>query len=769
MKITAPKQLKNITKLWLICIFIFLHNYAQSQKVAVVLSGGGATALAHVGFLKALEENNVPIDYITGTSMGAVIAAFYASGYSVAFIDSLVRTEEFLDMATGSRNEKLDYYFKNTDTDASFGSIRLSKNNLISSALPTNLINPVLLDWKLMEAFAQPDAACNGVFDSLYVPFRCIAADIENKEEIIFREGPLNVATRASCTYPFYIPARRVNGKLLFDGGIYNNFPIDVAQKEFLPDVILGCNVSGITPKAADDDLISQLQAMILYRSQVQTYTATALIVEPQLGEIATFDFDKIEEAISIGYETTLSSLKTIKEAIPREESISSKNQKRSKFQQKFKPLVIDEILIRGLKKSQSFYVQKIMAKGNTTLYMNDLKKSYLKLFGDDKINTVFPSAEFRPESKTFKLDLDVKKEKNFLISFGGNFSSRSINSGFLGVKYNLFGYTSSTITANSYFGRFYGSIHSNIRWDISGRLPFSIQGGFTFNRWDYYKSLSTFFEDIKPSYILLNERFGNLSLSIPVGVRGVAKAEQYYTHQFDDYYQIKNFISTDTADKTEFNAWITRVSYERSTLNRKQYPNAGTFLHLDMKWVNGREQTIPGSTSETKNSIHQEHYWVTAKLNYINYFLRTRYAKTGILVEGVWSAQSFFNNYISSLIVAPAFNPIPESRTFFLPQFRAHSYAGYGLMNVVSFTKNIELRLEAYGFNPLNLISQSEEGKAMYTDSQRAIIMGSTALVFHSPIGPISFAANYYDLKETPWSFLFNFGYILFNKSPRD
>lgn len=735
----------------------------------MVLSGGGATALAHVGFLRVLEENNIPIDNITGTSMGAVIAAFYASGYSVSFIDSLVRTEEFLDMATGSRNEKLEFYFKNTDYDASFGAIRLSKDNLMSTALPTNLINPVLLDWKLMEAFTQPEAACQGNFDSLYIPFRCIAADIENKKEIIFRNGPLNVATRASCTYPFYIPARRVDGKLLFDGGIYNNFPIDIAQNEFKPDVILGCNVSGNNPKAADDDLISQLQAMILYRSQVQMFDSNALIVEPQLGDIATFDFDKIEEAIAIGYETTMARLPDIKEFIQREESINSKNQKRIEFQKKFNLLYIDEISIRGLKKSQSRYVQKIMAKGESKLLLGDLKRSYLKLFGDDKINTVFPTAKFKSESKSYVLELDVKKEKNFLISFGGNFSSRSINSGFLGVKYNLFGYTSSTITANSYFGRFYGSVHSDIRWDISGRLPFSIQGGFTFNRWDYYKSLATFFEDIKPSYILLNEQFGNLSLSIPVGVRGVTKIEQYYTHQFDDYYQIKEFISTDTADRTEFNAWITRASYERSTLNRKQFASAGTYLHLDVKWVNGFEHTIPGSTSAVKTSFDKQHYWVAAKFNYINYFLRTRYAKTGFLLEGVWSNQGFFNNYITSLIVAPAFNPLPESRTFFLPQFRAHNYAGYGLMNVVSFTKNIELRLEAYGFNPLNLISRDADGRAMYTTSQRATIMGSASLVLHSPIGPISFASNYYDLKETPWSFIFNFGYILFNKSPRD
>jgi NTE family protein len=672
-------------------------------------------------------------------------------------------------MATGNRNDQLDFYFKNSEANASFGSLRFASGSFMSNAIPTNLINPVLLDWKLMEGFSQPDAACFGNFDSLYIPFRCIAADIESKQEIIFRQGPLNVAARASCTYPFYIPARKVNGKLLFDGGIYNNFPIDMAYREFKPDVIIGCNVSGSAPTPNEDDLISQLQSMILYRSSPKIPLNNTVIVSPQLSEISTFEFEKINEAIEIGYKQSMEDLPSIKLAVAREQTLEQKETARRAFQSKFQPIIIDRISIDGLKKSQRRYVQKIMVRKETPVALSDLKSRYFKLFGDDKINTIFPTTSFQPATRTYTLNLDIKKEKNLVLGFGGNFSSRSINTGFIGMKYNLFGLTSTTLTANSYFGRFYGSIHSDIRWDISAKIPLSVQAGFTFNRWDHYKSLSTFFEDVKPSFILLNERFGYLGISIPSGVKGIIKGEGIYTHQFDEYYQITNFISTDTADRTEFNSWIGRLSYERSTLNRKQFANSGSFLQAIVKNVQGEEFTIPGSTSDIRDTTKTLHNWYSVKFHYQNYFFNSKRLKTGFYLEGVISTQNFFNNYISSSIAAPAFNPIPESRTYFLPQFRAHQYAAYGLMNVIAFTKKVELRLEGFAFHPFNSIIKDEIGKAIYDSTPVIHYMGSASFITHTPLGPISLCANYYDKKDEPWSFLFNFGYLLFNRSPRD
>jgi NTE family protein len=770
VNISAGASIQKTIVSVLLCIVLLLkQEVILSQSVGVVLSGGGATALAHVGFLRVLEENDIPVDYIGGTSMGAVIAAMYASGYSVSEIESFVRSEEFQDMATGELNDELRFYFKDYDNDASFATLRYSEGKLITNAIPTNLIDPELLDWNFLAGFSEPDAASGGNFDSLYIPFRCIAADVEHKKEVIFRNGPLSLATRASCTYPFYLPPRRVDGNLLFDGGIYNNFPSDILYLEFLPDVILGCNVSGKIQGPEEGDLFSQLQSMILFRSEVGKLCEHNLVIEPQLPDVGTFDFEKVSLAIDSGYAATLDSLPAIKAMISRTVTLAEKNEARKKFRAKFKPMMIEEIEINGLEKTQRSYIKKIMGRKNEPIALSDLKTPYFRIVKDDKISSIYPTASFNSSTGMYKLNLEVKKEKDLMMSFGGNFSSRSINTGFIGLRYNIFGRTSATISANSYFGRFYGSVNANIRWDISGALPFSVQGGFTFNRWDYYKSLATFFEDVKPSYILLNERFGHLSLSIPAGNKGTLRGDAIYSHMFDEYYQLKNFLSTDTADRTEFDTGILRISYERSTLNKKQFANDGTFLLISSKGVIGHETTIPGSTSAVRDSTQTDHMWFTTKLHYQNYFARAGKVSFGFMLEGVMSSQSFFNNYISSIIAAPSFTPIPESRTYFLPNFRAHNYVAGGLMQVISFSKTIDLRLEAYAFNPFGVIVSNQLGKAEYDYSFRQYYIGSSSLVFHSPLGPMSVSANYYDLKESPWSVLFNFGYIIFNRSARD
>jgi NTE family protein len=766
------QALQLITAIRIIAIavlFLFCQQIVKGQSVGVVLSGGGATALAHVGFLRVLEENNIPVDYIGGTSMGAVIAAMYASGASVHEIDSIVRSDEFLHMATGYVSDDYKFYFKHYDNDASFGTLRYSEGKLITNAIPTNLIDPVLLDWNFMAGFSQPDAACDGNFDSLYIPLRCIAADVEHKREIVFRNGPLNVAARASCTYPFYLPPRRVDGNLLYDGGIYNNFPADMLYLEFLPDVILGCNVSGKTSGPSEDDLFSQLQSMILFRTEYSKLCENTVVVEPILNEIGTFDFENVNAAIDGGYRAAMDSLYVIQQMIDRRVSLEEKNAGRKNFRAKFKPMIIEQIEISGLDKSQRNYVRKIMGRKQDPVNISNLKTPYFRVFDDDKIASIYPTSHYNKSTGMFTLHLDVKKEKDLMLSFGGNYSSRSINTGFIGLRYNLFGRTSATLSANSYFGRFYGSVNANIRWDINGALPVSVQGGFTFNRWDFYKSLATFFEDVKPSYILLNERFGYLSLSIPAGNKGMLRGDINYTHMFDEYYQITNFLSTDTADRTEFDAGILRLTYERNTFNRKQYANSGTSMLFSLKGVGGQESTIPGTTSTVRDTTKNDHLWYVAKLNYQNYFGHIGKLHIGLFLEGVASTQTFFHNYIASTIAAPSFNPIPESKTYFLPNFRSHNYAAGGLMNVLSFNKNLDLRIEGFVYNPLATIEQNEFGEPTYDYKIKQYFIGSSSLVFHSPLGPISLSANYYDKKEEPWSFIFNFGYIIFNRSSRD
>jgi NTE family protein len=747
---------------------LVICNAIYGQKVGVVLSGGGATALTHIGFLKVLEDNDIPIDYIGGTSMGAIIAAMYSCGYSVAEIDSIARSEEFYQMVTGYLDEDFRFYFKDPDPDATMATIKYSEGKLMTNALPANLIDPVALDWNLMQMFAQADQASNNNFDSLMIPFRCIAADVKNKREILFSSGKLNVATRASSTYPFFIPPRRVDSLLLYDGGLYNNFPVNVIYKEFSPDVILGCNVSGDSGDPQENDILSQLESMILYRNTNYNVCEEMLVVHPTSKEIGTFDFDKIAAAIDLGYNATMDSLGAILEMVNRRETYAEKQFKRKEFKAKFKELIIQDVKVSGLNKGQDDYVKRLIGL-KTSQPLASLQKSYFRIFSDDKVRSIFPSTQFDPSTEKFRLLLDIEKEKDLFISFGGNFSSRSINTGFVGLRYNFFGRTSSSIGANSYFGRFYASVHAHARWDVSGKLPFSIQASFTQNRWDYYKSLATFFDDVKPSFILLNERVGNLSLTFPAGNKGKFIFDASYAYMFDEYYQTQLFISTDTADRTNVDAYVLRGTYQRSTLNRIQYPSSGTSLLFSAKSVFADESTIPGSTTALRDTTFRNHKWFVAKFQYINYFLAFGRYHGGMHLEQVYSNMDFFNNYISSSIQAPAFQPIPESKTFFMPQFRAHNYSAVGFMNVFALGKNVDLRAEAYAFGAYGRIVSDELNQPVYNHSWQPYLMGSTSLVYHSPLGPVSFAVNYYDQQDDPWSVLFNFGLILFNRSARD
>lgn len=724
--------------------------------------------MSHIGFLRSLEEHDIPIDYIAGTSMGAIIGAMYASGLSVHEMDSLVRTREFQNMASGVIPEDFSYFFKKPDDDASIASLKFSKESLISSTLPTNLIDPQLMNFRFMEEFSPPTAAAHSNFDSLYIPFRCIAADIEQKEQIVFRKGNLAEVIRASATYPFYIPPIRVDGRLLFDGGLYNNFPSDVIYNDFFPDVILGSNVSENSDPPMEDDIISQIKNMVLFKTNFDPICDAMFIVESSQ-DIGTFDFDRVDEAIKSGYEATELKIDSITNAIERRVSKKERMEARKAFRKKCPPLIFDEITIKGLEKAQKRYVRRVLSKDSDSLKVEDIRTDYFRLLNDDKIKSIYPLAIYKPSTEKFNLLLNVQKEKDIMLSFGGNFSSRPINTGYVALKYNIFSKFSSTLSANSYFGKFYGSVRVGVKFDFAANQPFSVEPHYVRNRWDYFRSATTFFEDIKPSFIVKKESYAGVGLRFPAGASGRVESKLRYVHFNDDYYQTQDFLSSDTADATVFDGGNLRMEYLRSTLNRKQYASKGTRLKIGAQFVRGLEQSIPGSTTASKDTTRENHEWYTFKLSYQNYFDRFGPLTLGFRIDGTYTNQPFFQNYIASIMRAPSFEPIPESRTLFLNQFRAHAYAAGGLQLVFSLNKNIDLRAEGYVFRPLQEIVSDEENRAMYMDDVTEEFITSASMVYHSPLGPLSLSLNYFENKEDPWSFLLNFGYLIYNDSALD
>jgi len=748
--------------------FILLTTQGFSQKVGLVFSGGGATGFAHIGVLKALEENNIPIDYITGTSAGALIGAMYAYGYSPLQIEALVLDERFQLMSSGQIEEDYRYAIHNQDRDAELMSLRLAKDSVFQKSLPTNVLNPTFLDLEILNYLGSNLSIGRGSFDSLFVPFRCVASNIATKESVLFKDGNLNLAVRASMTYPFFISPIEVDGTLLFDGGLYNNFPAAEMYNEFNPDFIIGSNVSFNEAPPAADDLMSQIKNMFSSHSDYSLPCEAGIMIKPDLGDIGTFDFDKIKEAIEIGYQATLMKIDSIKIFISQRISQDELAKKRELFKAKKVPINISSIKITGVDENENRYFSRklINPKKDEIIKYEQLKKRYLRLYQSEHVLSLFPTL-YPITDSTQELHIDFRNEKPFKAAFGGHYSSKPVNTGFLSLSYSDFKITPITVFANTYFGKFYGSVKTGIKFYLPTKTTSYIEPIFVMNRWDYFKSFATFFEDSKPSYLVLNDRYWSVRYVLPASSKSKFIFSFSNGSNVNAYYQSDDFSQLDTTDITNFLYYSPGFNFILDKLNRKQFESSGSKLDVSARFIHGIETTIPGSTSSSTEPVKSFRNWFYAKLNYKNYFIQKGPYRLGILAEATYSNQPFFENYTASILSSHAFQPIPDANTGFYNDFRANKYLGGGLMNVFTLKDKLDLRVEAYIFQPIYRIL-SDDGKA-YEGNLFADRFGifSASLIYHSLVGPIRATVNYFDSQSqlNPLSFQLSLGYVIFNE----
>lgn len=751
----------------------------KSQKTGLVLSGGGASGLCHVGVLKALEDNHIPIDYICGTSIGGLIGAYYAAGYSPREIEDIVKTAFFQSITRGDLPVKYEYMIKKREDFASWLTLKYNFRDNYIKNIPTNFINSVPIDYYLMETFTGVSNKAGNNFDSLFVPFRCVAADIENKQTITFRRGDLPTAIRASMSYPFYLRPISVDDKLLFDGGLYNNFPTDVMLKDFNPDYIIGSNVAEKNAKPDDENIYLQIRSLLTSPTNFNPVTEHGILLEPW-SDVGVFNFDNAQRLIDSGYAETMRKITLIKQQI-NERSDSAQIEKRRiifKNYQKLDDVRFNNLEILGYNKKQAKFISNSIFKDRHPFTLTQLKKRYFRLASDDKIKNMFPVAVFDSASHRYTLKLNGKPEKPFYIDAGAILSNRPISEGFLAVQYNYLGRIGFSAYANGYLGKLNTSTHAHLRFDLPGRLPYFIEPSFTFSRWDYYSSSVLFYNFLKPAYLIQEDKFGELKVGVPVGNISQFNVAGGVTEWKNQYYQSDVFSRADTADVTYFDYWYLQANYKINTLNRKMYPTEGTLLNARARLLDGNESHIPGNTSIDTSTFKNKSKpaWLQLKLTFDSYIRTFRGFKIGVFAEGVYSTQSFFSNYQATILSAPAFNPTPESKTFFIDAFRAHNYIASGIKAITTPFKSFDIRLEAYLMQPVNSILKKSDGGAEYSSPfLYRHFAGVATAVYNSPIGPISAGINYYGINynfskpDRSLSFFFHIGYIIFNRKSID
>lgn len=326
---------------------------SPGPKIGLALSGGGARGLAHIGVLKVLEEMRVPVHCITGTSMGAIVGGTYAAGTPAARLEEIVLKANWDEIFRDHPpREEISVRRKADDYKTLFAPEVGVKNG--SVALPKGLIAGVSIE-SFFRTLATPAFGISD-FRKLPIPFRAMATDIETGESVVLDKGSVALAMRASMSVPGAIAPVEIDGRLLVDGGIANNLPINEARK-LCGDVVIAVNISTppLTRKEIDSALTVSAQLVNFLGKQtvdeeLKSIGPSDVLILPDLGDISAAKFDRSKDAIRVGEEAARKAAESLKRySLPPEQYAALREHQIAESKQLG---TVDEIKITGLERS---------------------------------------------------------------------------------------------------------------------------------------------------------------------------------------------------------------------------------------------------------------------------------------------------------------------------------------------------------------------------------------------------------------------------------
>lgn len=298
---------QTLSRLLLLCVLLWTSSvFADTQrpKIGLVLGGGGAAGTAHVGVLKVLEENQIPIDMIAGTSMGAIVGSLYASGLKAAEIEKIVNTLDWPELFNDQVSRRDQSFHRKQEMSSFFDSFTVGAGRG-GVKLPRGAVKGQKLTFELRRLLDHVSHIQN--FDQLPIPFRAVATDIENGQAVVLSQGNLPTSVRASMSIPGLFPPVEINDRLLVDGFVANNIPVNIAQQmgaDIL--IVVGIPTEYKTKQELGSAVDIALQSMYLMMSksstpQLQNIPQPHIIMQPNMDGISSLNFDRVKDAMILG------------------------------------------------------------------------------------------------------------------------------------------------------------------------------------------------------------------------------------------------------------------------------------------------------------------------------------------------------------------------------------------------------------------------------------------------------------------------------------
>lgn len=536
----------------------------RRPKIALVLSGGGAKGAAHVGVLKVLEKYQIPVDIIIGTSVGSIVGGMYSIGYSPNDIEKTILNLKFTSLLTNSKDRNLKNIEDKIENDKYPFTVSIDKNLKLS--FPMGFLNGENIYLQLKEIFNRAENIKN--FNDLPIQYRAITTDLQTGKEVILRDGDLALATFKSMAIPSFLEPIEDDGKFYVDGGVVNNFPIDVAIS-LGADIIIAVDISAEASKINEkSNLITILDKLATYNGnrKVDLHKRLAdVLIVPDVKDHDTIDFSNLSKLVDEGekaankYEYILKNLsypeefKKIKKKSLKEKSILIKNIK----------LVGNEILTE--KK-----VKNLMPNVNNNRFTKtDLNDWIKRVYSVSYIERAF--YEVDGDTIIFKVKekdgININASLNYASNYGGsmNISATIPNFGLWTRNYTIKAEASSypKVALNNL--SFYEL--GRIKILTAASIGYEIDPLFIFNNGN---KVSTYESNTFKTTLSLGTAISNNA------VTGLTLGYQNTDNKYSNGSRIyRDFHESYQTASTGMYLYI-------DTLNKKNFPSKGNFLRFE-------------------------------------------------------------------------------------------------------------------------------------------------------------------------------------------
>ncbi|MDO9038185.1 MAG: patatin-like phospholipase family protein [Lutibacter sp.] len=574
-------------KRFFLLAFIFSITLSFSQevvereniKVGLVLSGGGAKGFAHVAVLKVLEEAGVRIDYIGGTSMGAIIGGLYASGYSANQLDSIIKTTDFTKILIDNLPRKSKPFYDKEHGEKYILNVPI-KNGKVG--MPTALSNGQNV-LNLLTSLTQHVNSIND-FGKLPIPFVCIATNLETGKEEVLNKGFLPEAILASGAFPTLLAPVEIDGKLMTDGGVTNNFPVEQV-KAMGADVIIGVDIqSGLENKEQLNSavkILNQIVGFQMYQSMEHKYDSLDLVIKPNMKLYNVISFDKAKEIMLEGEQAAREKFSELKAIAARQ--VHHENQKIDLDQ--IKEFSIKKINIEGKNHyTRAYIVGKLNIKYDEIIDYGKVVSGINNLSATS--NFEYVQYQIIHESDGCVLNLKVKEKNvsNFL-KLGGHYDDLYKTS----ILLNL---TSKHILANNDMVSADIILGDNLRYNFD----YFIDNGFywSFGIKSRYNNFNANIKFDEANINKLNLNYQDFTNQIylqtvferkfAIGAGGEFKRIKVFSETISS---LENEIQADTGKLTfDKSNYLNLIAYLKiDTYDKKYFQKEGAYLDVDFRW----------------------------------------------------------------------------------------------------------------------------------------------------------------------------------------